>query len=269
MPHILALTLAPETRAVLYSVAKILFIIFIVGSFINVAVYSVGRVREGRLFDPAHVPLPIKIQPPFTGWIFVVCVIGFIYMQSVLFPIMVMFGVGMAALQGDQTLEHQFGFDRLRPGRALRYALFVFGAVVLVVTPLNEAWSQTLDYFHLDHPDQLSVQTFRSYTKTAVIVSFMLQAVIFNPIIEELFFRGFLLTFLRNYTSASAAIILSAGVFAFAHLNLGAAIPLWFFGIVLGLAYEHTGSLLVPISVHALFNLATGLSLLVDKGNPT
>jgi membrane protease YdiL (CAAX protease family) len=61
--------------------------------------------------------------------------------------------------------------------------------------------------------------------------------------------------------------VLSAGIFAFAHLNIGAAIPLWFFGIVLGMAYEHTGSLLVPISIHSCFNLATGLSLLLEKGN--
>jgi len=63
------------------------------------------------------------------------------------------------------------------------------------------------------------------------------------------------------------AIVLSAGVFAFAHLNLGAALPLWFLGIVLGVAYEHTGCLIVPMSVHACFNLATGLSVLLDKGN--
>ena len=49
-------------------------------------------------------------------------------------------------------------------------------------------------------------------------------------------------------------------------MNLVAALPLWFLGIVLGLAYEHTGSLLLPIGIHACFNLATALSLLVDKG---
>jgi membrane protease YdiL (CAAX protease family) len=85
--------------------------------------------------------------------------------------------------------------------------------------------------------------------------------------IEELFFRGYFLTFLKNYTSTWLAIILSGGVFAFAHLNLGAVLPLWFLGVVLGVAYQHTGSLLVPMGIHACFNLATGLSLLMDKGN--
>jgi membrane protease YdiL (CAAX protease family) len=65
------------------------------------------------------------------------------------------------------------------------------------------------------------------------------------------------------------AIVLSAGIFGFAHLNLGAAIPLWFLGIVLGVAYQHTGSLVVPIGIHAFFNLATALSVLIEKGNPS
>jgi len=119
------------------------------------------------------------------------------------------------------------------------------------------------------HPEQQSVETFRQYNVSSTIFWFLLQAVLLFPVIEEIFFRGFLLTFLKNYTSTWLAIILSGGIFAFAHLNLGAAPPLWFLGIVLGVAYEHTGSLIVPISVHACFNLATGLSLLMDKGNPS
>jgi hypothetical protein len=90
---------------------------------------------------------------------------------------------------------------------------------------------------------------------------------LFNPIIEEFFFRGFLMTFLKTYTSTIMAIVLSAGVFAVAHLNVGAVIPLWFLGIVLGIAYEHTGSLVVPIGIHACFNMVTGLDILIEKGN--
>ena len=108
---------------------------------------------------------------------------------------------------------------------------------------------------------------FRQFTGAGDILGFIFLAVLFSPIIEELFFRGFLLTFLKNYTTPMVAVVLSAGVFAFAHLNLGAVIPLWFLGIVLGIAYEHTGSLLVPMTTHGCFNLATALSLLLDKGN--
>ncbi len=266
---IFALTLAPETRAVLYTIVKVVFIGFIGVSFINVALYAAAQIRAGRLFSRETAPLPLVMQPAATGWLFALCVLGLIWMQSILFPIMVMFGVGVAVLQNQRPLEMQFGFDRLRLSKALTVALMVFGAVVLIETPLTEASGWVLDYFHVPHPDQISVQTFRQYNEVSVIISFLVQAVLFNPIIEEFFFRGFLMTFLKNYTSTMMAIVLSAGVFAVAHLNIGAAIPLWFFGIVLGIAYEHTGSLVVPIGIHACFNLATGLSLLIEKGNPS
>jgi len=264
-----ALTLAPETRAVLYSIVKVLFILFIGLSFINVAIYTAAQVRAGRLFSRETAPLPLVMQPSATGWLFALCVLGLIWMQSILFPIMIMFGIGVAVLQNQRPLETQFGFDRVRLSKALTVALLVFGAVVLIETPLMEASNRVLDYFHVSHPDQISVQTFRQYNEVSVIISFLVQAVLFNPIVEEFFFRGFLMTFLKNYTSTMMAIVLSAGVFAVAHLNIGAAIPLWFLGIVLGIAYEHTGSLVVPIGIHACFNLVTGLSLLIEKGNPS
>jgi uncharacterized protein len=111
------------------------------------------------------------------------------------------------------------------------------------------------------------VEMFRRYNAFWDALGFMFFAVFYNPVIEELFFRGFLLTFLKNYTTPVLAIVLSGGIFACAHHNLGAFLPLWFLGIVLGVAYEHTGSLLVPMTIHGCFNLANALGLLIDKGN--
>jgi hypothetical protein len=95
----------------------------------------------------------------------------------------------------------------------------------------------------------------------------MIQAVLISPLIEELFFRGFLYTFLKNYTSTWMALVLSAGVFAFVHVNLGSVVQLWSLGVILGMAYEHTGAILLPMGIHACFNFVTALSLLLDKGN--
>jgi membrane protease YdiL (CAAX protease family) len=264
---IFAFILSPEVHAVLYSIVKILFITFIVGSFIYVAAYVAKQMREGRLFSKETAPLPLVMQPPIVGWLLAICVLGFIYMQSILFPLFVMLGTGVVVLQNQRPWDIQFGLDRLQLRKVLTIAPLVCGAVILVESPFVEIATRALDLFHVPHPDQESVQTFRSYNDVSSIVEFMLFAVLFNPFIEEMFFRGFLLTFLKNYTSTAMAIVLSAGVFAFAHVNLGAALPLWLLGIVLGIAYEHTGSILVPYGIHACFNLATGLSLLMDKGS--
>ena len=72
---------------------------------------------------------------------------------------------------------------------------------------------------------------------------------------------------MKRFTSIWPAIILSAGVFAFAHANLGSVLQLWLLGVVLGVAYEHTGSLLLPMAIHSCFNFITAISLLIEKGS--
>jgi len=263
-----ALTLSHALRAELLGFVQGLFILFVLVSFICVAGYAAKQIRAGRLFPGENAPLPLVMQP-MAGWLFVGSVVGLIYLQSALYAILVFVGIAGALAENRRTVRTQFGLDRVQPIKALTWSLFVFGAIMLVETPLTQASAWALDALQMPHPDQQSVETFRQYNQSSTILWFLLQAVFLFPVIEELFFRGFLLTFLKSYTSTWLAIVLSAGVFAFAHLNLGAALPLWFLGIVLGVAYEHTGSLVVPMGVHACFNLATGLSLLMDKGSPS
>ena len=263
---VFALTLPPDVRAELISVVQGLFIFFVLVSFICVAVYTARQIRSRRLLAGENTPPPMVIHP-MAGWFFIISVVGLIYLQSPLYAIVVIVGIAGALAETGRSARVQFGFNRVKPMRALTWSLLIFGAVMLVETPLTQASAWALDALKISHPEQQSVETFRQFNKSSAIFWFMLQAVFLFPMIEELFFRGYFLTFLKNFTSTGLAIVLSAGVFAFAHLNLGAVLPLWFLGIVLGIAYEHTGSLLVPMGIHACFNLATGLSLLMDKGN--
>ena len=261
-------TLPQTMRAELLGFVQGLFILFVLASFICVAGYAARQIRAGRLFPAENAPPPLVMQP-MAGWFFVVSVVGLIYLQSALYAILVLVGTAGALVENGRAARTQFGLDRVKPSQALTWSLLAFGAVMLVETPLNQASAWALDALQMPHPEQQSIETFRQYNQSSTILWFMLQAVFLFPVIEELFFRGFLLTFLKNYTSTWLAIVLSAGVFAFAHLNLGAVLPLWLLGIILGVAYEHTGSLAVPIGAHACFNLATALSLLMDKGSPS
>ena len=263
-----ALTLSPDLRLELLTTVEATFILFVLVSFVCVSVYTAKQLRAGRFFPPESAPLPLHIQET-PAWVYVACVVGLIYLQSALYAIVVVIGIAGAVLECGTTVRTQFGFDRVPIIRALAWSLFIFGAVMLVETPLMEASAWALDALRISHPEQQSVETFRQYSQASAIIKFLVEAVLVFPVVEELFFRGFLLTFLKRYTSTGLAIVLSGGLFAFAHLNLGAALPLWFLGIVLGVAYQHTGSLLVPMGIHACFNLATGLSLLLDKGNPS
>jgi membrane protease YdiL (CAAX protease family) len=262
-----AFSLSPDLRHDLLGVVEGTFIAFVVVSFVVVAGYTAWQMSRRRLLVPEYAPLPVKIQPAVSGWLLIASTLCLVLLHSILFYSLVAISAAVVVMQNRRNAEVQFGLNRLPIIRAQAYALLVFGAVMLVEDPLTDASYRLFDYFRLPHPEQDTVEMFRQITSPGDIVGFMLVAVVISPIIEELFFRGFLLTFLKNYTTPLFAVVLSAGVFAFAHLNLGAVIPLWFLGIVLGLAYEHTGSLLVPMTIHGCFNLATALAVLLGKGN--
>lgn len=80
------------------------------------------------------------------------------------------------------------------------------------------------------------------------------------PFAEELFFRGFLLNRWGRGWTVGTAVLASAALFALLHVDVVGKL---FFGIVLSILYLETGSLVVPVVVHALNNaLAVGVVLL-------
>ncbi len=244
---------------------EVVFLFYTLISFVRVVTYARAQQRAGQLVGGAAAPPAFSIDGRL-GWLFAATVMLLLWAQSPLYMIVVTLGLTSFLVQMRRTANAQFGLDRLSAGRLVKWSLFACGAVVFLELPLSPMIDFVMTQIHLPHPEQQSVEDFRQYNDPVQILAFLVQAVVFSPLIEELFFRGFLLTFLKRYTSTWLALVLSAGVFAFAHANLGAALPLWLLGLVLGVAYEHTGSLLLPIGIHACWNFLTALSLLVDRG---
>ncbi|MEJ2737923.1 MAG: type II CAAX endopeptidase family protein [Anaerolineae bacterium] len=93
----------------------------------------------------------------------------------------------------------------------------------------------------------------------------LLGAGLLAPVAEELFFRGFLYTALRQRLGIAAAVTISSLVFAIGHIDaLGVVAASFIIGIALALAYEYTRSLWVAIAIHAFNNsLATVLVYLL------
>jgi membrane protease YdiL (CAAX protease family) len=80
--------------------------------------------------------------------------------------------------------------------------------------------------------------------------------VVFAPIAEEFFFRGFFYGSLRSKLPTVWAVLINGTVFGAIHATTGvsAVPPLIFLGIVLCLIREKTGSLYPCIAIHALNN---------------
>ena len=91
----------------------------------------------------------------------------------------------------------------------------------------------------------------------------LLTAVVLAPLFEEVIFRGTLLPVLAARVGSGTAVLLSALVFALAHLSIGELAPLTVLGIGLGLLRLRGGRLLPCVLMHALWNGITFLNLLL------
>lgn len=112
---------------------------------------------------------------------------------------------------------------------------------------LLDAWGHPAGF-------QEAIRYFLESSATRQRVALVLFAVGVAPVAEELLFRGVLLPLLVRGAGAAAGLALTAIGFAALHGHLGTFVPLAAISVALSLAYARTGSLLVPMAMHALFN---------------
>jgi membrane protease YdiL (CAAX protease family) len=79
-------------------------------------------------------------------------------------------------------------------------------------------------------------------------------AVAIAPVVEEFLFRFFLYGVLKRYLGGFFGITLNALLFAAAHTHFPSFAPLFVLGTCFTIAYEWSGSILVAMTMHSLFN---------------
>ena len=75
------------------------------------------------------------------------------------------------------------------------------------------------------------------------------------PLIEETFFRGFLLQALASRYGSVTAILIISLIFAISHLHVGVFVPVFFSSILISWLFVASKSIWVPILTHSLQNL--------------
>jgi len=94
-------------------------------------------------------------------------------------------------------------------------------------------------------------------------VSLVLMTVILAPILEEILFRGIIMKgMIHNQVKPATAIIISAFIFGAVHFNPWQFAGAFLLGLVLGLVYYKTKSLLMSIMLHAFNNLLSVLMMM-------
>ena len=103
-----------------------------------------------------------------------------------------------------------------------------------------------------DLPEQLGADE-----STVALVAVALLVCVVAPVAEEVFFRGYFFTALRNWRGVWPAAIITGLVFGAIHAGsapIGDLVPLAVFGFGLCLLYWKTGSLYPCIALHAINN---------------
>ncbi|HSH38783.1 MAG TPA: CPBP family intramembrane glutamic endopeptidase [Chthoniobacterales bacterium] len=88
-------------------------------------------------------------------------------------------------------------------------------------------------------------------------VMIIILAIAIAPLVEEFVFRFFLYGVVRRYLGRSVGLAANSMLFAAVHAHVPSAAPLFVLGACFTVAYEWSGSILVPMAMHALFNSLT------------
>lgn len=86
-------------------------------------------------------------------------------------------------------------------------------------------------------------------------------AVAVAPLVEEFIFRFLFYGVLKRYCGRAVGLLANASLFAAVHAHIPSAAPLFVLGSCFTLAFEWSGSILVPMTMHALFNSLTLVAL--------
>lgn len=155
------------------------------------------------------------------------------------------------------------GLNAMPFGRQMAWSFFFLAASL----PLMDLLSRVSISLHGGEPAPQAIVDFaRSVESPEGQMAVILFAVIVAPVTEEFLFRGFLYPALKSSLGPFFAIMLSSALFGMIHMNAQAALPLGALGFVMALAYERTGSLLAPMTVHAMFNAASLVVMRLPEG---
>jgi membrane protease YdiL (CAAX protease family) len=157
-------------------------------------------------------------------------------------------------------LDSLAGFSKLSFTRGL----FTGGVLLLAAYPLialGDALARNFFSGGAGSGRQPLVDLFTGSESIGQRILMIFLAVVIAPIFEEFVFRFFLYGVFKRYLGWFLALVLSALLFATVHTHLPSLVALFVLGGCLTIAYEWSGSILVPMTMHSLFN-AVMLTLL-------
>ena len=148
-------------------------------------------------------------------------------------------------------LEALGGFSRISVVRAVG-----IGAILLLAAFPLIALADTITQKLLGSGSskQNIIELFNTSRTLDQRIMIIVLAVAIAPVAEEFIFRFFLHGVLKRYFGSFFGLVSNSLLFAAAHTHLPSFAPLFVLGACFTIAYEWSGSILVSMAMHSLFN---------------
>ena len=214
------------------ALAAVLFIVSIFG----LAVYAVVTATDPSIETTDDLP--------------VIATQALTFFQDAVFVFVAWIAVRLSV---GETSRERFGL--VRPQgilNVLRWTAAAYAIFWLVAIVLSEAFGSP--------DDQTLVTDLRDEDALGVVIVWGILICFLAPIVEEIFFRGFMFTVLARRLGPAWGIVIAGGIFGFGHLGgaeLTQLLALSAFGMGLCLLYWRTQSIIPCMALHALNNSIT------------
>lgn len=150
------------------------------------------------------------------------------------------------------------GFFRMSFVRAVSMGIILLFAAYPLVG-LSEFVTQ--NFFGGGSSRQNIVELFSGSPTIGQRIMIIVFAVAIAPVVEEFLFRFFLYGAIKRYFGRFFGITANALLFAAAHTHFPSFMPLFVLGCCFTIAYEWSGSILVAMTMHSLFNSVSLIAL--------
>jgi membrane protease YdiL (CAAX protease family) len=240
---------------------------FVGGAYIYVALVRQIAARRSTSSDEATAPfgVPEAILAAFLAlWFLALAAVSISspsveltdrgVIGSLVLTLGIVGGIVVLLKVRGQNVEALAGFSKLGAWRAIATGVIL---LIFAYPLISMADVITQQFIHNGSSKQSIVELFNSSQTIGQRIIIIVFAVTVAPAAEEFIFRFFLYGVLKRYFGFAFGLVANALLFAAVHGHLPSFVALFVLGTCFTIAYEWSGSILVSMTMHSLFNAAT------------
>lgn len=191
----------------------------------------------------------------FVGWMAVVVLVGQLVTLAGINidpSLVVIFGTLLLVVPAWYFTIYKYGVGWADLGlRGFKSSMVGLGCGLMLASLLfNVVYGAILGLFGLEIQPDMAVM----FDGTSFPLALLFGGAFIAPVVEEIFFRGFIFAGLKNRWRWPVAAGVSAGLFAVAHIVPTSILPIFILGFVFAFLYQVSGSIWPAILMHMLTN---------------